>query len=127
MSRTYLKLKGGFTVRLWDHSLLAKHSMIAVLFIVSFIAIGDQAQAANSSFGDSTGKNEACIACHGNQAKVNSKNYIDPLRFGHTTHANFGCTTCHDKITSSHPDGKPTAFTTSCDNCHGDIITQYST
>jgi predicted CXXCH cytochrome family protein len=97
-----------------------------MLTIVSWIAAGDQAKAANSSFGDSTNKNDACIACHGDQAKVGSKNYINPQSFGHTTHANFGCSTCHDKINSNHPDGKTSAHTTSCGDCHGDIINQYS-
>lgn len=126
MSRTYLNQKGGFTVKHGGRSLLAKQSIIMVLFIVSCIATGDQARAADFSFGESTGKNEACIACHGNQTKVGSQNYINPTSFGHTTHAKFGCTTCHDTITSSHPDGKPVARTTSCSDCHGDIITQYS-
>jgi len=97
-----------------------------VFFIVSCITTGVRAQAADFSFGDGTGKNDACIACHEDQAKVGNKNLINPKSFGHTTHAKFGCTTCHDTITSNHPDGKPVARTTSCGDCHGDIITQYS-
>jgi hypothetical protein len=107
-------------------SLLTKHSIIMVLSIVSWIATGTQARAADYSFGDGTGKNEACIACHGNQEKVGSNNYINPKNFAHTTHAKFGCTTCHDTITGSHPEVKPGARTTSCGDCHSDVITQYS-
>lgn len=109
-----------------DRSLLAKQSIIMVLFIVSCITAGVRAQASEFSFGDSTGKNDACIACHGDQAQVGSQYYINPTGFGHTTHAKFGCTTCHDNITGNHPDGKSVARTTGCGDCHGDIITQYS-
>ena len=114
-------------MKLRDCSLLAKHSVTIVIFVVFSLATGDKARAADYSFGDGTGKNEACIACHGNQAKVASQNFIDSKKFGHTTHAKFGCTTCHDTITSNHPNGKPVARTTSCGDCHGDIISQYST
>jgi predicted CXXCH cytochrome family protein len=126
MCQTYLNQKKGEAVKQWNSSLIAKRSIIIVSFVVFCIATGDQARAADYSFGDGTGKNEACIACHGNQAKVGSQNYIDPKKFGHTTHAKFGCTTCHDTITSNHPAVKPTARTTSCGDCHGDIISQYS-
>lgn len=106
--------------------LLTKYSIIVALFIVSCIAAGEQSIAADYSFGDGTSKNEACFKCHGDQKAVDSKNFIDPQKFGHTTHAQFGCTTCHDKITSNHPGGKSVANTTSCGDCHGDIISQYS-
>jgi predicted CXXCH cytochrome family protein len=95
-------------------------------FIVLSVVSGGQAISAGYSFGDGTGKNEACVACHSNKEKVNSLNYIDPKKFGHTTHAKFGCTTCHDTITSGHPAVKPTAFTTSCGDCHSDTASQYS-
>lgn len=97
-----------------------------VLFIASCFVTGGQADAGDYSFGDSMSKNVSCIACHGNQAQVGSKKYINPTSFSHTTHAKFGCTTCHDAITSNHPDGKTIARTTSCADCHSDIITQYS-
>lgn len=109
-----------------DRSIPAKHSIMMVFFIIVCIAAVGQARATDSHFGDSAGKNDACIACHGNQAKVGTQNYINPQSFGHTTHANFGCTTCHDTITSTHPEGKPAARTTTCGDCHGDIIAQYS-
>ena len=96
------------------------------LFVISWVSTGYQAMAADFSFGDSTGKNEACIACHGNQSTVGTKSYIDPTNFGQTTHAKFGCTTCHDTLASNHPAGKSTVRTTNCTDCHGDIVTQYS-
>jgi hypothetical protein len=107
-------------------SRLAQQSIIMVLFVVSCVVTRGQAQAGDYSFGDSISKNVGCIACHGNQAQVGSQNYINPTSFGHTTHARFGCTTCHDAITSNHPDGKTVPRTTSCGDCHGDVVTQYS-
>lgn len=97
-----------------------------LLLLVTCLATGRQTDAGNYSFGDSVSKNIACIACHGNQAKVASKNYINPSKFGHTTHAKFGCRTCHDTISSNHPDGTSVALTTGCGDCHGDIVAQYS-
>ena len=94
--------------------------------LFSGIAAGARAEVPGYSFGDNNGKNDSCMACHGNQAKVSAKGYIDPKKFGHTTHSKFGCTTCHDAVTSSHPDGKEVAMTTSCRDCHVDIIEQYS-
>jgi len=116
----------GGAVKQRDDSLLAKRSISILLSVLFFVATGERVIAADFSFGDATGKNEACIACHENQAKVGNLNYIDPKKFGHTTHAKFGCTTCHDTITSDHPAVKPKARTTSCSDCHGDIISQYS-
>lgn len=107
-------------------TLLAKHSVIMALFMVFCIATGDKSLAADYSFGDSTTINGACIPCHENQAKVGSHNYIDPVKFGHTTHARFGCITCHDAIDINHPNVKSVAKTTSCGDCHADVATQYS-
>lgn len=109
-----------------DSSLLMKHCLAMVLFFVFCATDGDRAGAADYSFGDGTGKNEACMACHRDQAKVSGRNYIDPKKFGHTTHSRFGCTTCHDTITSTHPGVKSAANTTGCADCHSDIISQYS-
>ncbi len=110
-----------------DISFLTMQSIIAILLFVFCSTGTDRAQAADYSFGDGTGKNDACLECHKNQTKVSGLNYIDPKKFGHTTHAKFGCTTCHDTITSTHPGTKSAANTTSCGDCHSEIITQYST
>ena len=107
-------------------SFIIKRSIYFVSFVAFCIACDNQAWSADYSFGDGTGKNDACIACHGNSSKISSRNYIDPLKFGHTTHAKIGCATCHDTITSDHPGTKPTAHTTSCGDCHSDVIAQYS-
>jgi len=96
------------------------------LCLMNCIAAVSLTQGGDFSFGDSMSRNNDCIACHGNQAQVSKRNYIDPIKFGHTTHAKFGCKTCHDTISTSHPDGGPVARSTSCGDCHSDIITQYS-
>jgi predicted CXXCH cytochrome family protein len=126
MIKSHFSMKGGFTVNPVSRSLLTKYSIIMVLLLVSTVVTRRLAQSGDYSFGDSVSKNVTCIACHGNQETVGSKNYINPTNFGHTTHAKFGCATCHDAITSSHPDGKKVTRTTSCGDCHADIITQYS-
>lgn len=97
----------------------------ALLSIICFAADG-RAQDGTYSFGNSAGKNTVCISCHGDQAKVGVKNHIDTTAFGRTTHAKFGCKTCHDAVTDRHPDGKGVSRTTSCHDCHFDIVTEYS-
>lgn len=109
-----------------DSTLLAKQC-INIMFLLTCCTTLNQARAADYSFGDGTEKNKACIECHGNQEEVGSDNFIDPKKFGHTTHWKFGCTTCHDTITSDHPAVKPVATETGCGDCHSDIISQYST
>jgi len=126
MSRRVILTRKEGAMKRCDRSLLTKQGIIMMSFIVFSVATGGQAISAGYSFGDATGKNEACVACHSNQEKVGSLNYIDPIKFGHTTHAKFGCTTCHDTITNDHPSVKPTAFTTGCGDCHSDTVSQYS-
>lgn len=78
------------------------------------------------SFGDGSSRNAGCIKCHGDRKKVGERNYIDPLKLGHTTHSRFGCSTCHDAVGADHPNGKPVAKTTRCGDCHGDMEQEYS-
>jgi predicted CXXCH cytochrome family protein len=113
-------------VKTANHSFFKKQGIILVLLLMSCIATSSQTQGGDYSFGDSVSKNTDCISCHGNQAQVGSQNYIDPTNFGHTTHAKFGCKTCHDAISIGHPDGRSVARTTGCGDCHNDIISQYS-
>jgi predicted CXXCH cytochrome family protein len=113
-------------VKSGDLSAKIEQSMILLLLLLFCSAGAKHAVGADYSFGDGETKNAACMSCHGTDTKVTGKNLIDPTRFGHTTHAKFGCTTCHDAITGSHPDGKGVARTTSCKDCHRDVITQYS-
>jgi predicted CXXCH cytochrome family protein len=79
------------------------------------------------SFGNASSDNQACLACHADIDKVNDKDLLNSGQFNHTTHAKFGCKTCHDTVTADHPkDGKVTR-TTTCTNCHNDITAEYAT
>jgi len=84
------------------------------------------AQGPGYSYGDGESKNAACLSCHGNPARVDKARFIEPKELGRTTHGRFGCTTCHDAVTASHPDGKGVLHTTTCGDCHGDIVAQNS-
>ena len=77
------------------------------------------------SFGDGTEKNAACLACHEDKLEVGENNKIISNDFQHTTHAQFGCRTCHNNVPVSHPDGKKVVRTTVCADCHKDISSQY--
>ena len=77
------------------------------------------------SFGDTAGKNEACLTCHGNEQKVRAGSFIDQTKFAHTTHARIGCATCHDAVSQGHPNGSRTPRA-SCQQCHADINAEYS-
>lgn len=77
------------------------------------------------SFGDSAGKNEACLTCHGDAQKVKPASLINQTQFAHTTHARIGCPSCHDAVGAGHPDGKPTPRA-SCQQCHAEVNSEYS-
>jgi predicted CXXCH cytochrome family protein len=78
------------------------------------------------SFGDSTGKNEACLSCHGDAVKVKGPALINPTQFGHTTHARIGCPSCHEGVSPTHPGGGRTPRA-SCQQCHTEINNEYAT
>jgi predicted CXXCH cytochrome family protein len=75
------------------------------------------------SFGDGATKNEPCLNCHANTLKVSKASFIDPNKFGHTTHASIGCTSCH-AMNGGHPDGLRT-MRADCRECHQDIKQEY--
>jgi len=76
------------------------------------------------SFGDPTGRNEACLKCHGDARKVTGLSFINRTQFGHTTHAQIGCTSCHG-VNAKHPDGIKTPRA-DCRECHLDINQEYA-
>lgn len=106
-----------------------KHRFFRILMTLALLAgscLGAAGQdgASGYSFGDQAGKNEACLSCHGNAQKVAGGSYIDRTRFGHTTHARIGCTSCHG-VNPGHPDGIRTPRA-DCRECHLDINQEYS-
>lgn len=78
------------------------------------------------SFGDSAGRNEACLSCHGNATVAKGGAYIDRNQFGHTSHALIGCASCHDQISKGHPDGSRTPRA-NCTQCHSEVNEEYGT
>lgn len=78
------------------------------------------------AFGNSTAQNAACLKCHADLQKVGDGHQINGADYQHTTHAQFGCRTCHDNVPDSHPDGKTIARTTACVECHTDVAEQYT-
>ncbi|MBW4055859.1 MAG: cytochrome C [Proteobacteria bacterium] len=79
------------------------------------------------SFGNAASGNQACLDCHADMYKVGKKDLISTDMFSHTTHAMFGCKTCHDTISADHPKDGKVARTTTCTNCHSDIAAEYAT
>jgi predicted CXXCH cytochrome family protein len=77
------------------------------------------------SYGDPAGKNDACLACHGNAKMVTGVSFIDQTQFAHTTHARIGCAACHDAVSKGHPDQSRTPRA-NCQQCHADISAEYA-
>lgn len=99
---------------------------ILMIFVLAIMVESGVVSGADFSFGEVGTKNDACMSCHGNVAGIDNRTYIDPLKFGRTTHAKFGCQACHDGITTSHPDGETVAHTTSCRDCHDTVVAEYT-
>ena len=74
-------------------------------------------------------RNESeCRACHCDRTILErgARLYIDPLRFGETTHKQIGCPACHESVTERHPeDGVKPAHAT-CSSCHDGISREYA-
>ena len=82
-------------------------------------------------FGMAWGGNQECLSCHGDSKKVGSSYLVDPMQYKNTAHAqiadsNFGCRTCHDSVSSNHPnDGIKVLASTSCSTCHAEVLNEY--
>ncbi len=75
--------------------------------------------------------NEECLRCHSNKKIVGDQHLIEAGKYANTSHANiagsnFGCRTCHDTISSKHPNDGPVTFSTKCVDCHNDIQDEYN-
>ncbi|GFO68437.1 cytochrome c [Geomonas limicola] len=78
------------------------------------------------SFGDTTGKNEACLTCHADGQKVKGPSLINPAQFGHTTHAKIGCPSCHEGVAPTHPTDGVRTPRANCQQCHGEVNSEYA-
>lgn len=81
---------------------------------------------AGFSYGDTANKNGNCLSCHGDTAKVGSKQFIDPVKYTHTNHARIGCPACHDTVLSGHAGTGLTTTKTGCLECHTDVSAEYT-
>jgi predicted CXXCH cytochrome family protein len=74
-------------------------------------------------------ENGPCLKCHGN-AEIKSSSganvHIDPVKFTATTHAVIGCTSCHDHVSSGHPEDGTLPARATCGDCHGPVSQEYS-
>ena len=91
-----------------------------VLTLAGWTAIAS-ASGPGYSFGGPEGKNANCLDCHGTTGKVDSKHFIDPVKYTHTNHAKIGCPACHDSVAAGHPAVKTASGKADCRFCHDDI------
>jgi predicted CXXCH cytochrome family protein len=106
------------------------HHIIGLLMTLTLAAgacvcAASQDGGSGYSYGDTAGKNEACLTCHSDARQVKGTSYIDQKQFAHTTHARIGCPSCHSAGTGNHPGGveMPRA---DCRECHVDIGEEYA-
>jgi len=69
-----------------------------------------------------------CLTCHGKKDIVNkgAHLYIDPAKYGLTTHARIGCAACHDNVTKRHPKDKIRPARAKCQDCHAAVASEYN-
>lgn len=104
------------------------HVSALMLFLIGWAtaARGAGAQWGGYSYGGTVGKSGNCLSCHGIAANVGRRNFIDPVRYDHTTHAKIGCPACHDALDGTHPDGSQGKGKADCRYCHDDISAEYA-
>ena len=72
---------------------------------------------------------DQCLGCHSDRnisGKSGAHLYIDPLQYSRTTHSVIGCTSCHEAVTSSHPDDGIRPSRATCKECHGPVQKEYA-
>jgi len=77
------------------------------------------------SYGEQSGANEACLACHGDAKEVPRFAFVDHQLFGQTTHARIGCVACHGEVSEKHPDGGQVPRA-ECSDCHVEVAGEYA-
>ncbi len=90
------------------------------------LSVSGEPGASAFSYGTEAGKNDACLACHGDPAQVSKAVFIDTEHFNQTTHARIGCEACHGKVPAAHPDGGKVSRA-GCGECHADVDQEYAT
>ncbi len=97
--------------------------LIALLAMAVLLSTGIRTTQAATTVSD------RCLACHGSNKIVESggeRLHIDPVRYAVTTHSFIGCTSCHDSVSSRHPNEDLRPSRARCKECHGPIQAEYS-
>jgi hypothetical protein len=68
-----------------------------------------------------------CLTCHSTSTIMNKgvHLYIDPLKYGLTTHSRIGCVSCHDNVTKRHPKDGVRPSRAKCQDCHAAVFAEY--
>jgi len=68
-----------------------------------------------------------CLDCHGQRTILNKgvHLFIDPVKYGLTTHARIGCVSCHDNVTKKHPTDGVRPSRAKCQDCHAAVYAEY--
>lgn len=73
-------------------------------------------------------EDDDCTSCHCDPSIIEDSGcrfYINPDIFSATTHADVGCTACHDSVSDDHPDDGLRPTHVDCSQCHEDVDAEY--
>lgn len=76
-----------------------------------------------------TATEDGCIGCHGDKnisGKSGSHLFIDPAQYKKTSHSVIGCTSCHESVTSNHPNDGIRPSRATCKECHSPVHQEYA-
>ena len=106
----------------WTFRLLPALALLAA----ASIALAADAGGPGYAYGGTAGKSGNCLDCHGNAQGIGDRYFIDPVKYGHTSHARIGCPACHDTVGRGHPGDQLVPARTGCLECHGDTAAEYA-
>lgn len=72
---------------------------------------------------------EDCQDCHTDDSIAEEGGgylYVDPARYERTSHADVGCTSCHESVSEDHPDDGVRPSRAGCGECHDDVEAEYA-
>lgn len=75
-----------------------------------------------------TPASDRCLTCHGSKKIVEAggeRLHIDPVKYAVTTHSFIGCASCHDSVSTRHPNEDLKPSKARCRECHGPIQAEY--
>lgn len=72
---------------------------------------------------------EDCQGCHTDDSIVEEGGaylYVNPGRYEKTSHADVGCTSCHESVSENHPEDGVRPSRAGCGECHDDVEAEYA-